>query len=501
MEINWRKENSNIREKGAIQTVNMKYNKTDHQQTFCYNMSVFAKGKFLAMNVLKYKKYRIKNLTPWRAIVGYYIIAVIVSVLLLSLPPVYQPGVRLSFLDILFTAVSAVSVTGLTVVDVSQTFSLFGIIVLIIILQIGGIGIMSVGTFFWLVFRRKIGLKQRQLIMVDHNQLNLSGLVMLIKDIVKILLIIELLGAFILGIWYLKRFSSFDEAFLHGLFSSVSAVTNGGFTLTQNSLLSFANDYFVQAIHIILIIVGAIGFPVLIEIKKFFHSAKEGKRFRFSLFTKLTTVTFFLLLVFGTVTILLLEWGNSFAGSSPIQSFFYALFHSVSSRSGGFSTIDMNEFSRSTLIVISVLMFIGASPSSAGGGIRTTTFALNILFLYHFIRGNKAIHVFKREFHERDLFRSFAVTLTALILVFISFLILSVTEDQALMAIIFETCSAFGTTGLSMGITPELSPVGKIVIMLLMFTGRIGLLSFLFMIGGNGEQMNYHYPKEHVIVG
>lgn len=450
------------------------------------------------MNVLK---SRLRNLTPWRAIVGYYFIAVIVSVFLLSLPPVYQPGVRLSFLDILFTSVSAVSVTGLTVVDVSQTFSLFGILVLIIILQIGGIGIMSVGTFFWLLFRRKIGLKKRQLIMVDHNQINLSGLVTLIKDIIKIFLIIELLGAIILGFCFLKHFSTFQEAFLHGLFASVSAVTNGGFTLTKNSLQLFANDYFVQFIHMILIILGAIGFPVLIETKKFFHSAREGKHFRFSLFTKLTTVTFFLLLVFGALAILLLEWRNSFAGSSPLQSFFYALFQSVSSRSAGLSTIDISEFSRSTLIVISILMFIGASPSSAGGGIRTTTFALNILFLYHFIKGHKTVQVFKREIHERDLVKSFAITLTAMVLVLVSVLILSVTEDQSLLAIIFEICSAFGTTGLTMGITPELSPAGKIVIMLLMFTGRIGLSSFLFMIGGKGEQMNYHYPKEHVIVG
>lgn len=450
------------------------------------------------MNFLKLK---LKNLTPWRAIVGYYFIAVILSVLLLSLPPVYQPGVRLSFIDTLFTAVSAVSVTGLTVVNISETFSLLGVFVFMFILQIGGIGVMSVGTFFWLLFRRKIGLKKRQLIMVDHNQMNLSGLVSLIKDIVRILLLIELLGTFILGFYFLKYYPTFQEALLHGLFASVSATTNGGFTLTSNSMLFFADDYVVQLVVMILIILGAIGFPVLIEVKRFLFPEGRRKDFRFSLFTKLTAVTFFVLLAIGTLAILLLEWRNSFADSSWHQSLFYALFQSVSSRSGGLATMEINDFSQPVLLVLSVLMFIGASPSSAGGGIRTTTFALNILFLFHFIKGNKSVTVFKREIYEETLAKSMAVTLTALLLIFSAIVTLSVTENQPLLPIIFEICSAFGTTGLSMGITPELSTAGKIVIMLLMFIGRIGLSSFLFMIGGKGDQVPYHYPKEHIIVG
>lgn len=450
------------------------------------------------MNTLRFK---LKTLTPARAIVGYYIIAIIVSVILLSLPPVYKPGVNLSFLDTLFTAVSGVSVTGLTVIDISETFSVFGIFVFILILQLGGIGVMSVGTFFWLLIGRKIGLKERQLIMVDHNQTNLSGLVNLIRDILKILLLIELLGTVIFGFYFLNYFSSWKESFLHGLFASVSATTNGGFDLTGQSLLLFADDYFVQLINVILIILGAIGFPVLIEVKQFLFPKGNDKHFRFSLFTKLTTVTFLALLIFGTIGILVLEWGNAFSGVSWHKSFFYAFFQSVSTRSGGLATIDVNDFSLATLILMSALMFIGASPSSVGGGIRTTTFALNILFLYHFAKGNKSIKVFNRELHEDDLAKSLAVTMMAIGLVLIALIMLSITENQPLIAIIFEICSAFGTTGLSLGITAELSVVGKVVIMILMFIGRIGLSSFLFMMGGKEEKVNYRYPKERVIVG
>jgi potassium uptake TrkH family protein len=450
------------------------------------------------MNTLKLK---LNQLTPARAIVGYYFIAITISVLLLSLPAVHQAGKHIPFIDTLFTAVSAVSVTGLTVINISDTYTIFGIIVLMFILQFGGIGVMSVGTFFWLLLGRKIGLKERRLIMVDHNQTNLSGLVNLIIEILKIILLIELIGTLILGFYFLNYYPGWKEAFFHGLFASVSATTNGGFDITGQSLAPYADDYFVQFINIILITLGAIGFPVLIELKHFLMPRNLKSPFRFSLFTKLTSVTFLFLLVFGTMIIFLFEWGHSFSGISWHKSFFYAFFQSASTRSSGLSTMDVSEFANPTLLVMSVLMFIGASPSSVGGGIRTTTFALNILFLYHFANGNRHIKIFKREIHEDDLMKSLAVSLMAVGLVLLSLIVLSISENQSLLELLFEICSAFGTTGLSMGITSDLSTIGKCVIMVLMFIGRIGLPSFLFMIGGKEKKTNYHYPKERVIIG
>lgn len=443
-----------------------------------------------------------KNLTPAQVLVGYYALAIIISVSLLSIPAVHQPGVQVPFIDRLFTAVSAVSVTGLSVINISETYSVFGIFILMFVLQLGGIGVMTLGTFFWLLLGRKIGLKSRRLIMADHNQTNLAGLVLLIREILKIILLIELIGTVILGLYFLNYYPSWEEAFLHGLFASISATTNGGFDITGQSLMPYASDYFVQLINIILITLGAIGFPVLIELKHYLFPDKEEQLpFRFTLFAKLTSVTFIALLVVGTLTIWILEFQHAFRDVSWHKSFFYSLFQSASTRSGGLATIDVSQFSEPTLIIMGILMFIGASPSSVGGGIRTTTFALNMLFLYHFARGNKNIKIFKREVHEDDVTKSLVISLLAVGLCVFSLILLSISETHSLLALLFEICSAFGTTGLSMGITPELSSFGKCVIMVLMFIGRIGLTSFLFMIGGKKREVNYRYPKERVIIG
>ena len=449
-------------------------------------------------------KVWLNRLSPAQVISGYYLLAVTVSVLLLRIPAVHLPGVKVSFIDTVFTAVSAVSVTGLTVVNISETYSTFGYFVIMFVLQFGGIGIMALGTFFWLILGRKIGLRSRRLIMADHNQFALSGLVNLIREIIKIILLIELIGAIVLGFHFLKYYPTWDEAFLHGLFAAVSATTNAGMDITGASLLPFKSDYFVQLITVILIALGAIGFPVLIEAKQYLLNKKseQGLAFRFSLFTKLTTLTYVILLVIGTIVILLLEFQHYFKGMSWHESFFYALFQSASTRSAGLTTMDINEYSLPTLLLLSILMFIGASPSSVGGGIRTTTFALNILFIFHFAKGIRDIKIFNRELHQDDILKSLAITILASGMCFISVLIMCFTEKQhELIEIIFEVCSAFGTTGMSMGITPDLSFVGKCIIMILMFIGRIGLTSFLFIIGGKDKKTNYHYPKERVIIG
>ncbi|RRD99943.1 TrkH family potassium uptake protein [Bacillus licheniformis] len=449
------------------------------------------------MKVLLRKLLRV--LSPVQLIALYYFLAVTVSVVLLSLPVAHKNNVEWSFIDALFTAVSAVSVTGLTVVDTADTFSTAGIWILAFVLQFGGIGVMALGTFVWLIFGKRIGLKERRLIMTDQNQSNLSGLVKLMKHVLGLILLIELFGGLILGTYFLKYFETPGEAFMHGFFTSISATTNGGFDITGNSLIPFQHDYFVQFIVMMLIILGAIGFPVLIEVKDFLLS-KELK-FSFSLFTKLTSVTFFLLVIGGAIGIFAMEARFAFSGKSWHEVFFFSLFQSTTTRSGGLATIDISQFTHTTILFMCMLMFIGASPSSVGGGIRTTTFALNLLALFHFARGNKSVKVFKRELHQADLMKSLIVTLMAVILVFVSTLILTVTEKHSLLELLFEVCSAFGTTGLSMGITPDLSTIGKSVIILLMFIGRIGIVTLLYLFGRKEIEANYHYPKERIIIG
>ncbi|MGO4886889.1 TrkH family potassium uptake protein [Anaerobacillus sp. MEB173] len=447
------------------------------------------------------KKSNLVNLTSVQLIVLFYLGAVIVSTILLSLPYTHKPGVEWTVTDALFTAVSAVSVTGLTVVSTADTFSEFGIFVLAFILQFGGIGIMTLGTFIWLLFGRRIGLKERQLIMIDQNRGTFAGLVELMKQILLLILVIEAIGAMILGILFLDHFSTWQEAFFHAFFASVSATTNAGFDITGASLKPFANDYLVQLVNIILLILGAIGFPVLIEVKDYFVTRRRKQKYRFSLFTKLTTITFFGLTLFGTILIYIFDRNHFFVNKSWHESLFYSLFQSVTTRNGGLATMDVSQFSEATQLMMSSLMFIGASPSSVGGGIRTTTFAIVLLSIFTFARGRQSIKVFGKELDQEDIIKSFVVISFAILICATAVIILSYLEPFPIIAIIFEVCSAFGTTGLSMGITPELSTLGKQIIIVLMFVGRIGIFSLLFLIKGKEAKEYYHYPKERVIIG
>ncbi|MET3575701.1 TrkH family potassium uptake protein [Bhargavaea ullalensis] len=446
------------------------------------------------------ERLKVNRMTPARVLVTYYFIAISVSAILLNLPGVHLHGVKISFMDSLFTAVSAVSVTGLSVIDIGSTYTTFGLIMFMIVLHFGGVGVMSIGTFFWLIVRRRIGLRERQLIMVDQNQYTMAGAVKMIREIMQLMILIELIGGSILTLYFTKFYDSFGDALLNGMFHAVTSTTNAGFTIQPDSLAFYFNDYFVQLITMALIVLGAIGFPVLIEVKRFLSSKEPG--FRFSLFTKITTSTFGILMLAGAAVILLLESFHGFKGMSWHEAAFTALFHSVSARSAGLTTMDVTQYSEATDIFISALMFIGASPSSVGGGIRTTTFAIAVLFLINFARGKSVIQVFGREIEQIDIFRSYAVILIAILMVVVATMIMTITENGiSATALLFEITSAFGTCGMSLGITADLSNIGKIILMMLMFVGRVGLISFLFTLGGKPRKLNFHYPKERVIIG
>ncbi|WP_186579019.1 TrkH family potassium uptake protein [Aquibacillus kalidii] len=450
------------------------------------------------------KEFKItKQLSTIHLIVSFYILAICVSTILLSIPLFHQPGVELSFIDTLFTAISAISVTGLSVFSTAETFNGVGKVVLTVILQFGGIGIMTLGTFIYILFGKKIGLRGRQLIRIDQNQTNLSGLVKLMLKILKIIVVIELIGTIILSIYFLNYFDTWQQALLQGFFGAVSATTNAGFDITGNSLIPFANDYFVQFVNIVLLILGAIGFPVLIEVQELLKGKYNdiNEKYNFSLFTKLTTTTFFGLVLAGWFLIYIFERNGFFADKSWHETFFYSLFQSVTTRNGGLATMDVSDFSAPTLLVISVLMFIGASPSSVGGGIRTTTFAIMLLAIYNYGKGNSSIKIFGREIDPEDITRSFIVISTAIMLCISAIIVLTATENFTLLSIVFEVTSAFGTTGLSMGITGDLSNFGKCVIMFLMFVGRIGIFSFIFLLRGRETKDLYRYPTERIIIG
>src|SRR5690625_657507 len=444
----------------------------------------------------------LKKLSPVQILLMYYFVTVIISTLFLSLPVAYKDGVEVPFIDSAFTAVSALSVTGLSTISIADTLSTTGVVILMIILQLGAVGIMAISTFVYLILGKKIGLKERRLIMTDQNQSTFEGMVRLIEQIILLLLTIDLIGFLVLGTYYLQYFPTPKEAYFNGLFSTVSAISNGGFDLTGSSLQPFKDDYFVQFVIMLLIIFGAIGFPVLIEVKQYiFTKRKKKRRFRFSLFTKVTTSTFFVLVIVGTAFIYLIDSSGFFKGKSWHESFFFALFQSVTTRSAGLSTMDVSLLTDSNHLFMSFLMFIGASPSSAGGGIRTTTFALVLIFIITYARGGKKVKIFNREIYDEDLLKAVTITILAIAIVFSSLLIISFIENFPMLQILFEVTSAFGTVGLSLGITEELSTVSKVLLMILMFIGRIGLVTFLFSFRKENLNEYIRYPKERIIIG
>ncbi|KIX90564.1 ATP synthase [Staphylococcus microti] len=444
-----------------------------------------------------------KKSSPQQGIVMYYLFAIIAAFLLLNLPGVHKPGVKVAPIDTLFVAVSGVSVTGLTPVNISETYSAFGYIVLLFILNTGGIGVMAIGTLLWVVLGKHIGIRERQLIMLDNNKDSMSGTVRLIFDIVRAILVIEFVGATLLTFYFYRDLHNLKEAIMQGVFVSISATTNGGLDITGDSLIPYANDYFVQTIVMFLIVLGSIGFPVLLEIKAYIKNRIPN--FRFSLFTKVTTATYLIILVLGTVGILLIEAQGVFSNETWHKTFFYALFQSVTTRSAGLQTFDVSQFSDATNLLMGGLMFIGSSPSSVGGGIRTTTFAILVLYLLNYKPNaeKSAIKVFNREIHTQDIHRSFAVFIIAVMFTFAGTFIIMLNEAGRVdfIQIYFEIMSAFGTCGLSTGITAELGNVSKVILMMLMFVGRVGLISFIIMISGNREAAKYHYPKEHIQIG
>lgn len=443
------------------------------------------------------------QLTPTQFIILGYFGAVFIATIILLLPISLRPGVQLSFVDALFTATSGVTVTGLTAVNTAETFSVFGSFVLILLFQIGGIGIMTLGTFLWMVLGKNINLSYRKLIMIDQNRHNLSGLVQLMRVVLFLTLTIQGIGVLIFGTYFYLAgyYDQWYEAYYFGLFHGISSYTNAGFDIFGNSLLDFSGDYFVQSVTMALVVLGAIGFPVLIEVREYFFG--KHKNFRFSLFTKVTSSMFFILLFLGTAGIWLIEKSMYYMSMSWHEKLFYSLFNSVTVRSGGFATMDVSQYDNATQFLLSTLMFIGASPSSVGGGVRTTTFAIILLTLVTYAFGKSEVRIFARSIKQEDIMKSFVVFTAGIMMVMVSIIALDVFEGEnfTLTAIIFEVTSAFGTCGLSTGITGDLTAGGKGILMVLMFVGRIGILSLLFIFRTKKRQEKYHYPNEEIIIG
>lgn len=467
---------------------------------------VMAKRRFFYGYKRDFARFISTHVSSIQMIVIYYLILTLVSFILLSLPFFRNPGVSTTLLDDIFMAVSTVSVTGLSTFNINEVFNHKGVILLELLFQVGGLGIMMVSTFFLIVSRRKISLKQRQLIMADMNQPKLSGIVRLIRTTLGILLWLQFIFGIIFSIHFYtsNHHTELKEAIFYGFYQSISAVTNSGFDVTGASITPYADDYFFLISIIMLIIIGGIGFPVIMEIKEwlFFKKKKHGYPFRFSLFSKLAIGSFLILFIFGSLFIYLLERKHLFADMGHTQQLINSMFYSMTTRNAGLQIHDLNAFQTPTLLLFATLMFIGCSPSSVGGGIRTTTVAILVLYMFSFIKSEEKISIFGRRISEEDIKKSVVVFNLSLLMCFISVLILSATENHSLISIIVEVTSAFGTTGLSMGITDDLTTVGKLIIAGLMFIGRIGMLyTLMLFVPKEMQDKGYVYPTEKIIIG
>ncbi|WP_316483465.1 TrkH family potassium uptake protein, partial [Enterococcus faecium] len=411
------------------------------------------------------QKFAANHFSSIQIIVFYYILMTVLSLVLFYMPIFREPDSHVSFVDMLFMAISTVSVTGLSTFDINSVFNDNGIILLEILFQVGGLGIMMISTAFVIFSKRRITLKQRQLIMTDMNQPRLSGIVRLIRITFAILIWFQLLFGTFFSIYFYYRgyFDRWRDAVFYGFYQAISAVTNSGFDVTGDSIKPFAHDYFFLILIMFLIFVGGIGFPVLMECREWLLYKRSNAKlpFRFSLFTKLAVLAFVILFVSGTVLIYLLEKDHLFQDSNMSVKWINSMFYSITTRNAGLQIHDLGDFQITTLIIFSLLMFIGCSPSSVGGGIRTTTVAIIGLYLYSFLKSEDNINIFGRRIDQDDVRKSVVVFMLSLGMCFFCIVFLSATEEQTLISIIIAVTSAFGTTGLSLGITGDLSVVGK----------------------------------------
>lgn len=435
------------------------------------------------------------RLTPPKVLVLGFAGLILAGTLLLNTGWAAKTGVSPGFLTALFTATSAVCVTGLVVVDTGTYWSSFGQAVILVLIQLGGLGIMTSATIFSILLGRQIGLKERLLIRESLSQVNVAGVVRLVRYVLLFTVAVEAFFAVVLVLRLSKDYA-WPLNLWYGLFHAVSAFNNAGFDLFGDfrSITGYVADPVVIFGIALPVIIGGLGFSVITEI------AVTRKWRRLSLHAKLTLVTTAALLFTGFIVFLTLEYANTLSGFSWPVKLMTSFFQAVTPRTAGFNSVDIQALKPSTQLFLSVLMFIGASPGSTGGGIKTTTFILLVLTVWSLAAGREATEVFGRRIPLGQVLRAMGIFLLGVGWLSAVFMVLLITEDQRFLPLLFEGVSAFGTVGLSTGITPELTPVGRVVIIMTMFVGRLGPLTVAFALAER-RRAAFRHPEEQIIVG
>ncbi len=457
-------------------------------------------------NPFRHKSGLRPRFTPSQVLVSGFAALILVGTFLLWLPISAEPGHRTSFIDALFTATSAVCVTGLVVVDTAQHFSAFGEAVVLLLIQAGGLGIMTLSALMLLLMGKRVSLRDRLLMQEALGSFSIAGVVRLTRNIIVVSLAIEGTGALLLAArWALDH--PLGKSLYWGVFHSVSAFNNAGFDITSASLREYNRDPVILLVISSLIILGGIGFLILEDVWRHRRWAKLSLHSRLAL--KITG----LLLVVGTLFVLGMEYTNpaTLGGMPWYHKIFNAYFSAVTPRTAGFESVLTGAMRDATLFFTIILMFIGASPGGTGGGIKTTTFAMIALTIRSTVTGKDHVEVMGRRLPAELVDKAIAVTAIAMGLIVVAGGLLLVTEARSLadpksgvtfLKLIFEDISAFGTVGLSTGITPDLSHLGKIIITLTMYVGRVGPLTMAVALAQRKYVRNpVYYPEDRVMIG
>ncbi len=459
-------------------------------------------------NPLRIPMSRLRHFfTPSRIIVLSFAATILAGALVLMLPGTHRVS-NMKFVDALFMSTSAVCVTGLSLYDISSQFTHFGQWTLMVLFQIGGLGIMTFSIFFAYILRRDISMIGMHTVFSSFASDSRINRTKLITSVVKFTFIFEGIGALLLTLYFIiEQGYPLARAIYHGVFHSVSAFCNAGFALYPDSFMRFHDSLFFNLVITSLIIIGGIGFIVILEI----YYRIKGELPFLSLHTKMALIITLTLIVGGTLTIFFLEHGFYFASHhfSTGDSLLASYFQSVTARTAGFNTIDIGSLSWGTLFFLIMLMFIGASPGSTGGGIKTTTAGVLFAVFLNRLKGRTNIRFMNRTIGQETVSRAIAIAISSFILVSVALLGLTFIYQlnpwfagkDPFLQILFEEVSAFGTVGLSTGITPQMDTYSKMILIFLMFIGRVGPLALAFAIGGEGTEDKIMYAEENLMVG
>lgn len=434
-----------------------------------------------------------KSMEPGVILLAVYLSAILFGTLLLKLP--VSENAPLSWVDALFTATSAFTVTGLAVVDTGTEFTLFGELVILLLIQMGGLGIMSFSVIIFMLLGKRIGMKQRMIVQQALGQLHYGGVIKLVRNLLLFSIAIELIVAAFLAIDWVPQYG-WGNGIYYSIFHSVSAFNNAGFGLWPDNMMGHADSWIITIGITSLIILGGIGFTVLIDLY-------ENRSFRkWSLHTKIMVTATIGLNAFAFLMIFLLERGNmATLGAMPFTDQLQASwFQAVTTRTAGFNTIDMGAINPQTSFFMMILMFIGAGSGSTAGGIKLTTFIVMAAAMVTYIQGKKDIHLFRRTIKPEYVMRVLSITMIAAFVVVTGTFLINVVEDMEFLPLMFEAVSAFATVGLSMNLTPMLGDPSKLILIVLMITGKVGPLTLAYMFARKHEA-HYKYPAEDVLTG